>query len=361
MDNSVRERIKRNTISSSSPPSNFERKPVRSSTFNPPISDFQPSSPSSSSPEHSSEENSPGSSPTGSPKKIAAFLDVPKSDSPKVQKKGALSPAMTGQQTIKVANVCVDLGKFQEALEIYNSKLEQDPSNLTLLNNKGIALDQLGQLKEAVENFNKVLEVNPNDSQTLFNASYALRKLGRIKEAIDCYDRVLEINPNNTEALNNKGLVLDQLGKFKQAIHYYELAISINPNHHIAIYNKGYALRMMGKFDEALEQYDKALDIDPAFADCWSNRALVLYNLRRIRLAIESYDKALQYNSKLYAAQHNKKICVKLLAESMEGKKCLYCRKAFGLLRKVIIFFPTFSLALISNLNLFRVLFVPIV
>jgi tetratricopeptide (TPR) repeat protein len=284
--------------------------------------------------------NSPSSSPQanskGSPSKRVGFNEQPATGSGQVRRRGTLLNASEKHKTLRMANEFLDLGKFQEAITIYNRKLEEDPNNVVALNNKGLALDQLGEFNEALKSFEQAVTINPENSPALHNKSLALRKLGRMKEAIECYDRVLEVDPMDTEAMNNKGLILDQLGKFKKALYYYEMALNVNPTHSVALYNKGYALRMLGKFEDALQAYDEALKIDPKFADCWSNKALALFHMGRFRKALVCYDQALTLNPNLMAAEHNKRIVLKRISNSIEGKICLYCRKHFGLLRKSI-------------------------
>jgi len=60
-------------------------------------------------------------------------------------------------------------GKIKKALAIFDDILENNPDNLSALNNKGVALNELKRHQEAIEVFQSVLEKDKNNQNAAFN------------------------------------------------------------------------------------------------------------------------------------------------------------------------------------------------
>jgi len=100
------------------------------------------------------------------------------------------------------------LGKFNEAISLYDKALAIKPNLVNALNAKGLALDSLGKFNEAIGMYDRALAVDPNNTAALTNKGVTLYHLGRYNEAISLYDKVSTIDPNNTAALTNKNIVI---------------------------------------------------------------------------------------------------------------------------------------------------------
>ena len=90
--------------------------------------------------------------------------------------------------------------------------LAKKPNNADILNNKGLALNDLRNSSAAITYFDKALAINPNDTNILNNKGLALNDLGNSSEAITYFDKALSIKPDNIIALNNKNKTLVTLG-----------------------------------------------------------------------------------------------------------------------------------------------------
>jgi tetratricopeptide (TPR) repeat protein len=69
------------------------------------------------------------------------------------------------------------LGHYDEAILWYDKVLDIDPTNISALNNKGVALYNLGHYDEAILWYDKVLDIDPNDLDAEYNRSIALDTL----------------------------------------------------------------------------------------------------------------------------------------------------------------------------------------
>jgi len=133
------------------------------------------------------------------------------------------------KQFFKTGNSLFDQGNYTDAITYYDRALQINSTDINVLYNKALALDNLDRLGEAITYYDKVLAISPRDTDSLNNKGLVLDKLGKHDEAITYYDKVLAINPTDTDALYNKGVSLDSLGKHDQAISYYKEVLAINP------------------------------------------------------------------------------------------------------------------------------------
>lgn len=89
-------------------------------------------------------------------------------------------------------------GKVEEALSVFESLLQKDPSNNVALNNKGVVLNQLRRFKEANDAFTKAIENDKSNCDAIFNlisncistrdwstATHKLRKYGHYLSSKD--------------------------------------------------------------------------------------------------------------------------------------------------------------------------------
>ena len=81
-------------------------------------------------------------------------------------------------------------------------------NNNTNLTNEGVSLLVLGKYNEAISLFDKVLAVEPNNILALTNKATALVYLQKYNEAITLFDKALVREPNNTGILDSKVMLL---------------------------------------------------------------------------------------------------------------------------------------------------------
>ena len=106
----------------------------------------------------------------------------------------------------------INLGKYQEAIELFDKILEIVPEHENSLNNKGAALLKLEKFEEAIEFFDDILQIYPKNEDVMNNMGIALIELERYEEAIDLYNRILEINPDNLAAIDNRRIAFEAIG-----------------------------------------------------------------------------------------------------------------------------------------------------
>jgi serine/threonine protein kinase/lipoprotein NlpI len=77
-----------------------------------------------------------------------------------------------------------NLGRLEEAIDLYRRALEQDPLSPSSCNNLGLVLAGMGRFMEAESAYRKALELAPQSVATRGNLSVTLLALGRGEEAL---------------------------------------------------------------------------------------------------------------------------------------------------------------------------------
>jgi superkiller protein 3 len=132
----------------------------------------------------------------------------------------------------EVANAHLNAGRYQEAIQTYESLLQTSPetaSSPELQNNLGLALFHLGRLEEAIHGFRTALKLMPNFAIAESNLGLALLNLKRFEEAIAPLQSALQHDPSIIEAQYNLGLALYRTGRVAEALSAYEAFVAQAP------------------------------------------------------------------------------------------------------------------------------------
>ncbi len=99
-----------------------------------------------------------------------------------------------------LGSIALDQKKFQEALELADEGLSQDPKNITCLNVRSTALNKLKRSAEAMETMYRALETDPENDYTHTSMGWNFLEKGRNREAAVHFTEALRLNPNHTNA-----------------------------------------------------------------------------------------------------------------------------------------------------------------
>lgn len=232
---------------------------------------------------------------------------------------------------IRKAQVLIDKGNFQEALNVLNSLEEYDTSNNDLFLLKGIAFNFTGQIEEAKNCFIRALNTNcENRTDTLFSIAvnyenvndlntainylleaykeeknnllillelgYCFNRLDNSVNAIKYYNEYLDINPFSDLVWFNLGVIYSNNYNFIKAIEAYDYTLTLNSEYALAYYNKGNALANSGKYEEAIIEYKEYLAFEDNHTETLCFIGECYERLNKIDLAFEYYHKSLSIN-----------------------------------------------------------------
>jgi tetratricopeptide (TPR) repeat protein len=120
-------------------------------------------------------------------------------------------------------------------------------------------LIELGRYDEAVHVARTAVEEDPECYDSCIALGYAQQKLHKPQEALEHYERALRARSNDAELFNNYGIVLQDLGRLSEAIESYEAALKINPADTLARFHKALANLLRGNYSAGWADYETRL------------------------------------------------------------------------------------------------------
>ena len=202
-----------------------------------------------------------------------------------------------------------DMDKFSEARKIFSKCLEKNSKNIRVMTSIATSYMREQKLQEAVSTLEGILEIEPKNIRSLIRLTHLKETLWKEDEAIKLIDRVLKIQPDNAHALKHKGEALTKLEKYDDAILIFDLALkfddhSTNPD---IITGKGVALKKMGKYEESLNCLNVALEKQPMDAIATYHKACVFSLKGRKIEALDLLETAIMSRNELkkYAVEES--------------------------------------------------------
>jgi Tfp pilus assembly protein PilF len=138
----------------------------------------------------------------------------------------------------KRAEVATDMGDVDTMERVYLKLLELDPKSSAFRLNYAIDRKSLGDLEGALSILDEAIKSNINDSSILNNKGLMLQDLDRWNEALLFYQSVLKRNPDDYTILTKIGVVFRHLGKYSQSLQFLNYALAKSPNYRLAKYEK---------------------------------------------------------------------------------------------------------------------------
>lgn len=120
-----------------------------------------------------------------------------------------------------------------------------------------------GDYEQAVELFNSAIEQNPDDARLHFNLGNSLAELGRVEEAMEAFNRYKSLSDQpRYEALGdyNQGKLLTDQEQYEEALTHFREALKKNPDDPDAKYNYELAMKKQQEQEQNQEQQSDSED-----------------------------------------------------------------------------------------------------
>ncbi|HVO82881.1 MAG TPA: MBL fold metallo-hydrolase [Syntrophobacteria bacterium] len=150
--------------------------------------------------------------------------------------------AVTGRRAVELTYE----GVMMKAIDV-------DPESKTTWMEGARLLAEKGLLEEVVFCCDKALALRPGELSALQLKAFALNDMGRCEDSIEILDRLLAKQSDNVDALTAKGHALLGLKKYSESLKYFDAALHIRPEVREAQVFKGMALYFLGNYDEAMK------------------------------------------------------------------------------------------------------------
>ena len=196
-------------------------------------------------------------------------LDVARSWSRPAWECGAIASVLV---VALAACAFVQTTYWRDSESLWTHAIACTPSNSLAHTNLGGALADRGRFDRAIEQYQTALAIDRNDAKSYSLLGDALMRLNRTDEAIEQYENAVRIQPDSAETQSHYAAALMRKGRLQEAVEHGEKALRIERDNIDAHCNLGNALARLGRFDDAIAQYQEALKIAP-------NRGEIRHNL----------------------------------------------------------------------------------
>ncbi len=195
-------------------------------------------------------------------------------------------------------------GHFQQAEQLYQLALQNNPDNPFALHSLGILAHQTGRNDKALELVKQAIASNGQIPQLHNSLGLVCESLGRLDDAVVSYQQAISLEPNYAEAYHNMAIALQSQGRYATAIEKCKQAISFRPDYAEAYNTMAYSLQNLNRNTEAIENYKQAIKLKPDFVEAYNHLGVLFNQQRRSFEAIEYFKKALQFDPE-YAELYN--------------------------------------------------------
>jgi tetratricopeptide (TPR) repeat protein len=171
---------------------------------------------------------------------------------------------------IRLSLILYRLGRSEEALRQLEHFEDTDPTAaVELAGARGELLTRMGRYDEALELYERRLARYPGDETLLYARAFLYEEMDRIDDAIEELEALLARDPDDPVALNALGYTLaDRTERYEEAREYIVRAFEQSPDSPAIVDSMGWVEFKLGNHAAALEYLSRAwsLDRDPEIA-----------------------------------------------------------------------------------------------
>jgi tetratricopeptide (TPR) repeat protein len=139
----------------------------------------------------------------------------------------AAGPALRLNLLMLQSNALDQLDRPQEAIQVLREAQKLNPTYPMLQNNLGyLILENGGDLQEASQLIQSAMDQDPKNGSTVDSWGWVLFKQGKLKEAEEVLRKAVELTPYSPEIRKHLGEVLLQLDRQQEALEQWERALA---------------------------------------------------------------------------------------------------------------------------------------
>ncbi len=190
-------------------------------------------------------------------------------------------------------------GDLPRALDYFNKAVVADPSDVSALFHRALALSHSGRRREAIDGYRALLARQPNHFEGQFNMATLLIKQGDQAAGATALETAAQMasGKHKAHALNRLGQVRREMGQLAAAASAFEAAIRLQPGSPIP--RVGLATLEPGTPEgqaRALAQYRKILELKPGYSPALVNMAAILSAQNKRNEAEQALRQAIQFD-----------------------------------------------------------------
>ena len=164
---------------------------------------------------------------------------------------------------LQVLGLCKHrMGQSSEAIEIFQTALELDPTNADNWNGMGLAYGSLENPERAIECIKKAIEFNPDQYLFLNNLALQYRSLEDYPKSIASLEKAIATK-EMPQLLVNLGAVYGELKDSQNARKYFERAVEVAPNYSAAHVDMAFSYHLEGEWEKGFKHYEWRIEYYP--------------------------------------------------------------------------------------------------
>lgn len=162
-----------------------------------------------------------------------------------------LSQAAFAQELFERGTNAFLYNQPQEAAQIFEQVVEQQPGNARAYLYLAMSYEQLGRHEQALTVLRRAETVPGIDRATVhFNIGNNLSRLDQLSAAVEAYATAISIDPFSTAAFLNRANAFVQQAEYADALSDYRTVLSLEPQHR----QRPQIERMIALLDEEIER-----------------------------------------------------------------------------------------------------------
>ena len=163
---------------------------------------------------------------------------------------------------LQAGNDLFDNEKYEEAISVYESIIDEFPDAYIIQKNIGNAYFKMEQYELAEEFYRKVLEKDPEDHESMLSIGNTYMNRGQDAKALEWYNKIEFEKITDPLVLFNVGSNFYSQGQHQEALKYYRKSVEIKGDFLDALYQLGLVNLTLGNNQEAIEVFQEYLKYD---------------------------------------------------------------------------------------------------
>ena len=199
------------------------------------------------------------------------------------------------------------MGRYNEAERSFDSAIDNSyEEKVDIIHTIAQSFEQIGRYKTALKYLHEAFSLDSKNGMLLYDIGYCYEKMGQIDKSISFYNQYLEKEPFSDNAWYNLGILYNKAEKYDEAIDAYEFAIAITPEFSVAYFNLANTYSNKEDYLNAIINYKEYLNFDGNSGEILTYIGDSYESLKEYDLAIKYYDKALENDDYFADAYYGK-------------------------------------------------------
>ena len=185
------------------------------------------------------------------------------------------------KEDFKKGGMLYEEGKYEEAIEIFTTIIEEFPNAYIVNLNIGNCYFQMENYDEAEKFYLMVIEEEPENHGALMGIGNCYTNRDDNEKALEWYNKIEFEKIDDPTVLFNVGTIFYNNSRYENALKYYKKAVEIKEDFLDGIYQLGLVYLTLGKNAEALNEFENYLKNDPDSEKASQVRGFIEYLKRK--------------------------------------------------------------------------------